>query len=43
MTRVLHEAAKIIEIELLDHVSVGDSEGDPNGLGYYSFGSAGLL
>jgi DNA repair protein RadC len=43
VTRNLREAAKIIEIELLDHVIVGDPKADPIGLGYYSFRSAGML
>lgn len=43
MTRQLREAAKAIDIELLDHVIVGAAETDPTGLGYYSFRLAGLL
>ena len=42
-TRQLREAAKILHIELLDHVIEGRTEDDPNGLGYYSFSDAGLL
>ncbi|AHF94147.1 hypothetical protein OPIT5_06420 [Opitutaceae bacterium TAV5] len=34
---------KIIEIELLDHVIIGDPEADPNGVGYHSFHEAGLM
>lgn len=43
VTRVLREAAKILEIELIDHVIVGDPKADPNGVGYHSFREAGLL
>ena len=43
VTRQLREAAKILDIILLDHVVVGHSESDPAGLGWYSFRSAGLL
>jgi DNA repair protein RadC len=43
VTRQLREAAKAVDIELLDHVIVGLRESDPTGLGYYSFRSAGLL
>ena len=42
-TRALREAAKIISIDLLDHVIVGVKEADPAGLGYYSFCEAGVL
>jgi len=43
VTRALREAAKIIEIVLLDHVIVGDVKADPLGHGVYSFREAGLL
>ncbi len=43
VTRALREAAKILQIELLDHVIVGDREGDPAGKGWYSFREAGLI
>jgi DNA repair protein RadC len=39
----LREAAVAIDIELIDHVVVGNASADPAGLGYYSFRSAGLL
>ena len=42
-TRNLREAAKTIEIELLDHIVVGNPNADPLGLGYYSFRAAGVL
>lgn len=43
VTRQLREAAKIIGIELTDHIIVGDAANDPNRLGYYSFNDAGLV
>ena len=43
VTRQLRDAARTLDIELLDHVIVGQAEADPAGLGYYSFRSAGLL
>jgi len=43
VTRQLREAAKALDIELLDHVVVGNASADPTGLGYFSFRSAGIL
>lgn len=43
VTRVLREAAKIIDIGLLDHVIAGDTKADPLAVGYFSFREAGLL
>lgn len=43
VTRVLREAAKTVDIELLDHVVVGRVETDPTFRGYYSFREAGLV
>jgi len=43
VTRNLRDAAKILDIEMLDHVIVGDKDGDPSGNGYYSFREAGVL
>jgi DNA repair protein RadC len=43
VTRQLREAAKILDIMLIDHVIIGYPESDPQGLGYYSFRSSGLL
>jgi hypothetical protein len=37
------EAAKTVEISLLDHVVVGRSGTDPLRCGFYSFRQAGLL
>ena len=42
-TRQLREAAKVMQIDLLDHVIMGDKESDPANTGYYSFAEAGLL
>lgn len=43
VTRQLKEAAKIMNLSMLDHVIVGEVEEDQAGLGYYSFNEAGLL
>ena len=43
VTRILREAAKILDIELVDHVIVGDVKADPLARGMFSFREAGLL
>ncbi len=43
VTRQLREVARIMNIDLIDHVIVGTREGDPKGFGYYSFSEGGLL
>jgi DNA repair protein RadC len=43
VTRQLRDAAKAVDIELLDHVVVGQRINDPVGLGFYSFRQAGVL
>lgn len=43
VTRQLREAAKVIGIELLDHIIVGQRSRDPQGIGHYSFNEAGLI
>ena len=43
VTRLLRDASRTMDIELLDHVIVGDAAADPAGLGYYSFRQAGIL
>jgi DNA repair protein RadC len=43
VTRQLREAAKAVDIDLVDHVIVGRASADPRGLGYYSFREAGVL
>jgi DNA repair protein RadC len=43
VTRQLKAAAVTLDIDLLDHVIVGDAESDPKGHGQYSFREAGLL
>src|SRR3954466_815583 len=37
VTRALREAARILQIEFLDHVIVGDAKSDPLGRGFFSF------
>lgn len=43
ITRQLRDAARTLDIELLDHVVIGSADADPTGLGYYSFRSSGLI
>ena len=43
VTRQLREAARAVDIGLLDHVIVGRVGADPLGRGFYSFRSAGLV
>jgi len=43
VTRMLRDAAKVLDIELLDHVIAGDAKANPQGRGVYSFREAGLL
>ena len=43
VTRQLREAARAVDIELLDHVIVGRSGADPLGRGWFSFRDAGML
>jgi DNA repair protein RadC len=43
VTRQLREASRALDIELLDHVIVGEVTADPMGLGFYSFRKAGIL
>ncbi len=43
VTRTLREGARTLDIELLDHVIVGNRADDPAGLGYYSFRAAGMI
>lgn len=43
ITRQLREAARVVDIGLLDHVIIGVPEHDPNRRGFYSFREAGLI
>ena len=43
VTRQLRDAARTVEIELVDHVILGRAEADPTGRGWFSFRHAGLL
>lgn len=43
VTRQLRESAKIVGIDLLDHIVVGSPEHDPLARGYYSFQESGLI
>lgn len=42
-TRLLRDAARTLEIELIDHVIVGRPSADPSGRGYSSFRESGML
>lgn len=43
VTRVIREAAKAVDIQLLDHVIIGTPTADPLGKGHYSFREAGVI
>lgn len=43
VTRLLREAARTVDIDLLDHVIVGRPDADPLAKGYFSFREAGIL
>lgn len=43
VTRQLREAARALDIELLDHVIIGHTGADPRGRGFYSFREAGVI
>jgi DNA repair protein RadC len=43
LTRQVRDAGKVLGIELLDHLILGDKDTDPTGKGFYSFRTAGLL
>lgn len=43
VTRQLRDAARAVDIELLDHIIVGRPVSDPRGLGYYSFRETGVI
>ncbi len=43
VTRQLRESCRILDIDLLDHVIVGESTSDPLAKGYYSFREMGVL
>ncbi len=43
VTRQMRDAARAVDIELLDHVILGREGADPQGRGYYSFREAGVV
>jgi DNA repair protein RadC len=43
VTRQLREAARAVDIELIDHVVLGRVSNDPLGRGFFSFRAAGML
>ncbi|MDF9827300.1 DNA repair protein RadC [Ereboglobus sp. PH5-10] len=42
-TRQIREGARVLGVDLVDHVIVGEAANDPAGAGWYSFKMAGLL
>jgi DNA repair protein RadC len=43
VTRMLRDAARAVDIALIDHVIIGRPAADPLGKGYYSFREAGVI
>jgi len=43
VTKRLRDAAEIMDIDLLDHLIIGQPERDPHKLGFYSFKESGLI
>ena len=43
ITKSLGEAGRILGIDLLDHIIIGNKLDDPQHIGYYSFQEAGLI
>lgn len=43
LTRQLREAAKAVDVDLIDHVVIGRPSADPLGRGFYSFRESGIL
>ncbi len=43
ITRQLREAAKAVDIDLIDHIVLGRTTADPSGTGFYSFRQTGVL
>jgi DNA repair protein RadC len=43
VTQKIFEASKQLDIEMHDHVILGEAENCPNSLGYYSFSDSGFL
>lgn len=43
VTRKIKEASKVMCIEFLDHIIIGEKDEDPLGVGYYSFQEKGLV
>ncbi len=43
VTRRIFEASKVIDLEMHDHIILGEPENCPHSLGYYSFADAGLI
>jgi DNA repair protein RadC len=43
VTKKIAEASKTVDLEMHDHIILGEPEHCPQGIGYYSFSDSGLL
>lgn len=43
LTRQLRDAARAVQIDLIDHVVLGRAAADPHGVGFYSFRQSGVI
>ena len=43
VTKEISKSSTILNIDLLDHLIIGEPENCPNGLGFYSFSDAGVI
>lgn len=43
LTRQLREASRAVDIDLVDHVILGDAAADPRAVGWYSFRQSGVI
>lgn len=43
VTRALREAARIMQIPLIDHIILGNPSADPGGRGFHSFAEGGMI
>ena len=42
-TRAIRDAAKVVNVQFLDHVVIGDVRSDPMGKGHFSFRDSGMI
>jgi DNA repair protein RadC len=43
VTKEILKSSTIVNIDLLDHIIIGETENCPNSLGFYSFSEAGVI